>query len=97
MLPKIAAGRRQQAVDRPHGADQALRGIGNALGGADDARGVWSPGPPEDGGGNGSLAGQTVPSLAEATLEDPAEALRRARAEVAGAEGAVAESRLTEP
>jgi regulator of protease activity HflC (stomatin/prohibitin superfamily) len=92
VLPQIAQSPANKVWIVPTELTQALRGIGNALGGADDARGVWAPGRPDGGADDGALAGQTVPSLAETSLEDPAEALRRARAEVAGAEDTAAES-----
>jgi regulator of protease activity HflC (stomatin/prohibitin superfamily) len=83
VLPQIAQSPSNKVWIVPTELTQALRGIGSALGGADDARGVWSPGPPE-GAGTGPVA-----SLAETQLEDPESALRRAQEEVAGAEGSV--------
>jgi hypothetical protein len=54
----------------------ALRGIGQALGGAEDGGGTWQPG----------TADAAEDELADLRLEDPQEALSRARAEAAGAE-----------
>jgi hypothetical protein len=54
---------------------QALRGIGNALGGSEDGSGTWEPG--DDSG--------AADELAAMRLEDPREALSRAQAEAAGA------------
>ncbi|HEY6793750.1 MAG TPA: SPFH domain-containing protein, partial [Kineosporiaceae bacterium] len=106
VLPQIAQSPSNKVWIVPTELTQALRGIGTALGGGDDSAAAWAPsagtsaGPPEpeaaagsgsDAPGDGVLSG-TVPSLAETALEDPAEALRRAKAEVAGAEGTAAES-----
>ena len=63
---------------------EALKGIGSALGGANDAEGTWTP-------GAGGQPGQAVGDMA---LEDPAVALERARAEAAVAED---EARATKP
>jgi len=92
MLPQIANGQSSKVWIVPTELTQALKGIGAALGGADDARGVWTPGAPDD-GSNGPAP---APALAQPTLEDPASALRRAQEEVAGAEDSVNESRLPE-
>jgi regulator of protease activity HflC (stomatin/prohibitin superfamily) len=91
VLPQIAQSPSNKVWIVPTELTQALRGIGNALGGADDARGVWTPGS-SGGDGDGSVGGPVVPALADASLADPAEALAQAQAEVAGAEGTVAES-----
>jgi len=94
MLPKIADGQSSKVWIVPTELTQALRGIGSALGGGDDAQGTWEPGIPQvpgmpvmpsagrGGAGNGHV---------EPVLEDPAVALQRARAEVA-----VAESQITD-
>jgi regulator of protease activity HflC (stomatin/prohibitin superfamily) len=90
MLPQIANGQSSKVWIVPTELTQALRGIGSALGGASDGLGTWSPGPPD------GLAATAGPALAEATLEDPAAALRRAQEEAAGAEGAVEEASVTD-
>jgi regulator of protease activity HflC (stomatin/prohibitin superfamily) len=84
MLPQIAQGPSNKMWIVPTELTQALKGIGNALGGTNDGEGTWVPGAP----------GATAPAIEEAALEDPAAALRRARAEVAGAED---EARVSTP
>ncbi len=83
MLPQIANGTSSKMWIVPTELTQALRGIGSALGGGRDAQGTWEPAtePDED-------------SFADTRLEDPSEALRRAQAEVADAEGV---ARVTDP
>jgi uncharacterized membrane protein YqiK len=86
VLPQIAQSPSNKVWIVPTELTQALRGIGNALGGGNDTEGSWSPGAPTP-----------VPeTLADASLEDPAEAVRRAQAEVAGAEGSVEASRIAD-
>ena len=88
VLPQIAQSPANKVWIVPTELTQALRGIGNALGGSEDGRGTWTPGVPgADASGNGR-------PFAETQLEDPAVAVQRAEAEVAGAEGSVAESRI---
>jgi regulator of protease activity HflC (stomatin/prohibitin superfamily) len=77
VLPQIANSPSNKVWIVPTELTQALRGIGSALGGDTDGQGTWQPGPPEE---TGAAAG-----LESATLEDPGEALSRARAEAAGA------------
>jgi regulator of protease activity HflC (stomatin/prohibitin superfamily) len=86
VLPQIAQGPSNKVWIVPSELTQALKGIGSALGGSDDGSGTWAPGSPEH-----SLNGQ-VPALAEAALEDPDVAVRRAQEELAGAEGTAHES-----
>ena len=82
MLPEIAKGESNKMWIVPTELTQALRGIGTALGGTEPA-GADLDGP----------AGQmqegaepaTGDSLGTTSLEDPGEALRRAREEAAGA------------
>jgi uncharacterized membrane protein YqiK len=91
VLPQIAQSSSNKVWIVPSELTQALKGIGSALGGAEDGRGTWSPGAPE-GVHNGQLA-----ALAEASLEDPNVAVRRAQQELADAEGTAHESnRITE-
>jgi regulator of protease activity HflC (stomatin/prohibitin superfamily) len=78
MLPQIAQGASNKLWIVPSELTQALKGVGEALGGkatGDDAV-TWASGEAEDGG---------LGSLQSPVLEDPAEALSRANAEVAGA------------
>jgi regulator of protease activity HflC (stomatin/prohibitin superfamily) len=88
MLPQIAQSPSSKMWIVPTELTQALRGIGNALGGSEDGAGTWQP-------GDDSAA---AAELTEMRLEDPREALSRARAEAAGAvadaEGA---SRVADP
>ncbi len=77
VLPQIANGPSNKVWIVPSELTQALRGIGNALGGSSDEEGTWSPGATT---GSGLAADLHVP-----TLEDPQSALNRARAEAAGA------------
>ncbi len=77
VLPQIANSPSNKVWIVPTELTQALRGIGQALGGATDGQGTWEPGPVT---GSGLAA-----DLAEARLEDPEQALSRARAEAAGA------------
>ncbi len=72
MLPQIAQGPSNKMWIVPTELTQALKGIGDALGGGTDGSGTWTPG-----AADGDMH---VP-----TLEDPADALRRARSEAAGA------------
>lgn len=76
MLPQVANSPSNKLWIVPTELTQALRGIGNALGGGGDGEGTWVPGtaPGVDEGHFGGM-----------TLEDPAEALRRARQEAEGA------------
>ena len=75
MLPQIAQSPSSKMWIVPTELTQALRGIGNALGGSEDGRGTWEPG--DDSG--------AADELAAMRLEDPREALLRAQAEAAGA------------
>ncbi|MDQ1290162.1 MAG: hypothetical protein QG622_3728 [Actinomycetota bacterium] len=84
MLPQIANGQSSKVWIVPTELTSALKGIGSALGGANDAEGTWTP-------GAGGQPGQAVGDMA---LEDPAVALERARAEAAVAED---EARATKP
>ena len=77
MLPQIAQSPSSKMWIVPTELTQALRGIGNALGGSQDGQGTWQPGD----------HGAAEDELTEMRLEDPREALSRARAE-ADAEGA---------
>jgi regulator of protease activity HflC (stomatin/prohibitin superfamily) len=77
VLPQIANSPSNKVWIVPTELTQALRGIGNALGGSEDGQGVWEPG---DATGSGLAA-----DLPTAKLEDPGDALSRARAEAAGA------------
>ena len=85
VLPQIANGPSNKVWIVPSELTQALRGIGNALGGSEDDEGTWEPGESTGSGLASELYG--------ATLEDPQAALRRARAEaasaVADAEGSI--------
>jgi regulator of protease activity HflC (stomatin/prohibitin superfamily) len=87
MLPQIAQSPSNKMWIVPTELTQALRGIGNALGGSQDGQGTWTPG--DDG---------VTEDLAMTQLEDPREALQRALADaadaVADAEGA---SRVADP
>jgi regulator of protease activity HflC (stomatin/prohibitin superfamily) len=76
MLPQIAQSPSNKMWIVPTELTQALRGIGNALGGANDAEGTWTPGEPA----------ASTSAVSDTALEDPLAALQRARAEVAGAE-----------
>jgi regulator of protease activity HflC (stomatin/prohibitin superfamily) len=78
MLPQIANGQASKVWIVPTELTQALKGIGNALGGANDGEGTWTP---------GEFA--ATATFQDTALEDPAAALERARAEVAGAENEV--------
>ncbi|USQ75952.1 SPFH domain-containing protein [Ornithinimicrobium cryptoxanthini] len=91
MLPQIAQGESNKMWIVPTELTQALQGIGAALG-------------PHGPSGTGSLDGPPATGLGaddedadvdEIVLEDPAEALRRARAEAAGAAKEAAESTRT--
>ena len=75
MLPQIAQSPSSKMWIVPTELTQALRGIGQALSGSEDGAGTWVPA--DDGAGAGELT--------DARLEDPREALSRARAEAAGA------------
>jgi regulator of protease activity HflC (stomatin/prohibitin superfamily) len=78
MLPQIAQGASNKLWIIPSELTQALKGVGEALGGkntGDDAV-TWASGETEDDG---------LGSLQSPQLEDPAVALSRAQAEVAGA------------
>jgi regulator of protease activity HflC (stomatin/prohibitin superfamily) len=83
MLPQIANGPSNKVWIVPTELTQALKGIGQALGGGNDGEGTWTAGPDQ-------LTGNI--DLASTALEDPGAALDRARAEaaelVAGAETA---------
>ncbi|WP_432545940.1 SPFH domain-containing protein [Kineococcus sp. SYSU DK004] len=88
-LPQIARGDANKVWIVPSELNDALKGFGNmfsAHGGAGDGR---ADGAGEDGAASARRrrAGGGVPAsdLDEPTLEDPAEALQRARAEAAGA------------
>lgn len=76
VLPQIASSPSNKVWIVPTELTQALRGIGNALGGGSDGQGTWTPGSDADG---------EVADLASTRLEDPAQALTRAREEAAGA------------
>lgn len=88
VLPQIANSPSNKVWIVPTELTQALRGIGSALGGDTDGQGTWRPGPVSDGSG--------TTDIEATTLEDPQEALSRARAEAAGAvadaEGAAREA-----
>jgi len=104
VLPQIAQSPSNKVWIVPTELTQALRGIGSALGGADDGRGVWSPGRVDGdevdveaaatGAAGKPVAGKPVagPAVADIALEDADVALRKARADVAGAEGAAERS-----
>jgi len=83
VLPQIANSPSNKVWIVPTELTQALRGIGNALGGSYDGEGTWVPGADT---GSGLAA-----DLAATQLEDPEAALSRARAgggrRVADAEG----------
>jgi regulator of protease activity HflC (stomatin/prohibitin superfamily) len=82
MLPQIAKGESNKMWIVPTELTQALRGIGSALGGQEPA------GADLDGPAGAMQEGTTEAagdSLGAASLEDPGEALRRAREEAAGA------------
>jgi regulator of protease activity HflC (stomatin/prohibitin superfamily) len=87
-LPQIANSPSNKVWIVPTELTQALRGIGTALGGGDDDSGTWVPGPAND---------DEADALGATELEDPGQALRRARAEAAGVEGQVREAELTSP
>lgn len=93
VLPQIANSPSNKVWIVPTELTQALRGIGSALGGDTDGQGTWQPGPVSDGSG--------TTDIEAATLEDPQEALSRARAEAAGAvadaEGAAREAGSDRP
>ena len=77
VLPQIANGPSNKVWIVPSELTQALRGIGNALGGDSDAEGTWEP---------GKVTGSGLASdLLTPNLEDPSVALKRARDEAAGA------------
>jgi regulator of protease activity HflC (stomatin/prohibitin superfamily) len=116
VLPQIAQSPSNKVWIVPTELTQALRGIGNALGGGSDGEGTWLPGAPAaappaaappaaEPAASAELAASASapeaalegPAVAALALEDPAEAVRRARAEVAGAEGSVGESLLGGP
>ncbi|CAN5879640.1 hypothetical protein BH24ACT8_BH24ACT8_12530 [soil metagenome] len=87
MLPQIARGESNKVWVVPSELTQALRGIGAALGSSDDGGTGSLDGPatsmhPDAEAQNQGMAGISVD---EPSLEDPAEALRRAREEAAGA------------
>src|SRR5664279_2624771 len=79
MLPQIANGPSNKVWIVPTELTQALKGIGNALGGGTDGEGTWAP-------GRSDLDHGVSAELAATSLEDPAEALKHAQAELAGAE-----------
>ncbi|NLT53873.1 MAG: SPFH/Band 7/PHB domain protein [Actinomycetales bacterium] len=84
MLPQIAQSASNKLWIVPTELTQALRGIGNALGGSEDGSGTWTPGGvPEE-----------SDAIGTPQLQDPAEALSSARAEAAGAEADAGESRI---
>jgi len=91
MLPQIAQSPSNKMWIVPTELTQALRGIGNALGGSQDGQGTWQPG----------QLGAAEDDLTEMRLEDPREALSRAQAEadaaVADAEGAARVASPHEP
>jgi hypothetical protein len=76
MLPQIANSPSNKVWIVPTELTQALKGIGNALGGGSDGTGTWTPGPMGD---------EDLGGLGATKLEDPNAALRRARAEAADA------------
>jgi regulator of protease activity HflC (stomatin/prohibitin superfamily) len=78
VLPQIANSPSNKVWIVPTELTQALRGIGNALGGAEDGQGTWVP-------GNGGEGVGLAADLARTRLEDPEAALTRAKAEAAGA------------
>jgi regulator of protease activity HflC (stomatin/prohibitin superfamily) len=74
MLPQIANSSSSKLWIIPTELTQALKGIGNALGGGSDGEGSWTP-----------TTDPVSDAFATTQLEDPAEALRRAQAEAASA------------
>ena len=74
MLPQIANSSSSKLWIVPTELTQALKGIGSALGGGNDAEGSWTP-----------TTDPVADAFATTQLEDPGEALRRAQAEAAGA------------
>lgn len=78
VLPQIANSPSNKVWIVPTELTQALRGIGNALGGSADGEGTWVPGERSESGG-------LAAGLEDTRLEDPDQALTRARAEAAGA------------
>ncbi len=89
VLPQIANSPSNKVWIVPTELTQALKGIGSALGGDTDGTGTWVPGRHEDEGAD---------DLEAATLEDPGAALRRARAEAAGAaDDAAGAARVSSP
>ncbi|HLS41075.1 MAG TPA: SPFH domain-containing protein, partial [Ornithinicoccus sp.] len=83
MLPEIAKGESNKVWMVPTELTQALRGIGTALGGA-EPEGADLDGPAGRMQEGASVQGPDD-SLGATNLEDPGEALRRAREEAAGA------------
>jgi regulator of protease activity HflC (stomatin/prohibitin superfamily) len=75
MLPQIAQSPSSKMWIVPTELTQALRGIGQALGGSEDGQGTWVPGDDE-----------AAAELTETQLGDSREALSRALADAAGAE-----------
>ena len=88
MLPQIAQGESNKMWIVPTELTQALQGIGAALGSQPQSGTGSLDGPPVVGYG----AEDDDLNVDEIELEDPAEALRRARAEAAGAAQEAAES-----
>jgi regulator of protease activity HflC (stomatin/prohibitin superfamily) len=82
MLPQVAQGQANKMWIVPSELTQALRGIGSALGGVDLTAAL--AGQPSEVPGRPATDG-VASALADAALEDPQEALRRAHAEAAGA------------
>jgi len=93
MLPQIAQGPANKIWIVPTELTQALRGIGQALGGAQDGDTPWSAG--SSGGGSGAGLGPPLFDIPQ--LEDPAEALTRARAEADAAAADAQRNQLTAP
>jgi regulator of protease activity HflC (stomatin/prohibitin superfamily) len=77
VLPQIAQSPSSKLWIVPSELTQALRGIGNALGGSQDGEAPWQPRAAQPDG--------IAASLADTALESPEAALERARADAAGA------------
>ena len=84
MLPQIAQGESNKMWIIPTELTQALRGIGSALG-AEEGSGAGGLDAPSAGIRENEQGEKFQVEMEEFSLEDPAEALRKARAEAAGA------------